>query len=262
MSSILKNTLAFLLVALIVFVSAATPLVLLKQEEKRIVGKTNFYMYETSGEEIEFPSVDVIPTYDEYMVMLSSQKMGRPYVTEPTSEEISIEQAVNRARNELQKLMNAGVIPKNDIRDGAALSDVRYVNYNLESKTSRGFWEVSFSTGTSGGYSVNTAMDAKSGKLLMINISDSLNVLQVNTEESLRGFLEYLGISDKLVTVKSDKNPNFVSFIMADNFVVLSGYCEPHNISIALDITSEGIERVMFSLFNTEQGAVSYENNA
>lgn len=256
-SSFFKNLIGCLAVVLIVAASALTTTILLKEQEKQIIGKTNLYMYESASGEITLPNTDTSPSYSEYLAMMTATKAGSVSITEPTNEEINIEQAAAKARNELQKLMNAQIIPENDIREGVALYDLRYVSYMLEGVSERtryGIWEVQFSSTSDMPYSINVVMDAMNGKILMLELMTQQ--MNIEPKAALTAFSEYLGIADKTVQIYSDdKNPSFASIVFEDDCMVLIGYFEADSITVSLDITTAGIDRVMLG-----ESAVKNEN--
>ncbi len=263
MNNITKNILGFVLIGVIAIGGIATPLLLLKHEENGIVGKTNFYVHEASGSEVAFMSENTTLKYEEYINILAAKSMGNVEITEPTAEEINIEQAVYRARSEIQKLMNAGVIERDDISDDVALADVRYERFVLSgynNKTFSGFWEIQFTA--SGSYTIKASMDAKSGKILSLEFNDFSKMITKNDiGESITAFLDYLGLSDKVNETDFDeKNPSMMTCVLEDRYMVLYGFTDYHTISLNFEVTSAGIKKAISNIdMSLVQG---YENNA
>lgn len=260
MKSVFKNIIGYVLVAVMITAGIMIPLLLFEKQEKDMLEKTNFYVYEPQNSEKDSQSVTTVPQYLDYVEMLAVEGAGIPEIKEPQAYEISLEQAVIRARQEIQKLIDMKVISESVAIQGSSLVDMRYecfegIGYQKESKR-HGFWHIGFSKND--GRSINVVMDAESGIIINLQLDIDSNFDIMTCAEK---YVEYLGLKDK--ALKSLGNGwDYVTYVFEDDYMTLAvyteleGYLQRRMLNIAIEVTGAGTQLIFTKDFSEKEATL------
>lgn len=260
MKSVFKNIIGYVLVAVMITAGIMIPLLLFEKQEKDMLEKTNFYVYEPQNSEKDSQSVTTVPQYLDYVEMLAVVGAGIPEIKEPQAYEISLEQAVIRARQEIQKLIDMKVIPESIAIQGSSLVDMRYecfegIGYQKESMR-HGFWYIGFSKND--GRSINVIMDAESGIIINLQLDIDSNFDLATCAEK---YIEYLGLTDKALKPFGEKW-DFVTCVFENEYMTLavyteqSIYAEKKTLNIMLEVTGIGTELIFTKNYSEKEATL------
>ena len=215
---ILSNIVGFLLVAIIVFVGIAVPTILLDKQERDILDSTQFHSIEKKAP-VSFSQKTELSYADILLLVIAEQ--GTPITSEPRKGELSMTQAVETARNELQVLSGMGLL--SDVNfNTIAFSQATYCIYKKNPHLSVtdsyiGLWNIEFNDTD---VTVFVYLDGTSGKLLSVG-ANKTNI-EADAETSARIFAKYLGLYDDNMEATKGTHGNACKMWAGDQLYIRS----------------------------------------
>ncbi|MBQ9832452.1 MAG: hypothetical protein IJO48_01830 [Clostridia bacterium] len=242
MKTTLKNTLSIFLVCIIVVSGVAVPLLLLDRDEKDLIGTTNIYMYgtESDGGQLLAWQENRKPSYAEYIKINYLMMYGKTIVAEPQNYEMNMEQAVNKARNEVAQLMEDGIIPKNEEWKSATLSRVEYACFVDVNQSRCGIWFIGF---LSEDIDLRIGIEAATGTVMEITLQ-STSLPQLDIGGTADAFVDYLGLGEFLYYKDEFESQGWAFIMLEEDMMRISVHLDYKLLTVKAELTPYGKECV------------------